>query len=378
MADTFLFRVHRSQILPALNAVFEAVDPRSNIPILQNVLLSPNADRLRLSGTNMTVEVETSCDLLESASGNPLTLSGKALLDIVKSLSEVAEIEFAFDDLRGQIRVKSGRSKFLLSTLRADQFPTIASLASGKSVTVDMPSLISAIARVKYALFDHKDRAYLSGIFIHPEEGENKIAVVAADGHNLAVVRFPCEADTTFPGAIIPIKAIDAIRRLFGETKASAQVKISDEMIQISCHDVRLTSKLIDAVYPDYDVAIPKNNTSRIVVDAKHLIDAVRRVCLVKKDDKRDTVKLVGSKGVLQVSMAATDGEEAVEEIAAEYNGPQIRIGFNGDYLKDALSSIKTTEVAISLLTESSPGLLTPTVGTDELYVVYPRVLAHD
>ncbi|MGV1801530.1 DNA polymerase III subunit beta [Agrobacterium vitis] len=378
MADTFLFRVHRSQILPALNAVFEAVDPRSNIPILQNVLLSPNADRLRLSGTDMTVEVETSCDLLESASSAPLTLSGKALLDIIKSLSEAAEIDFLFDELRNQVRIKSGRSRFLLATLEPGQFPTIAELAHGEPFQIDLPALISAIGRVQYAVFDHKDRAFLSGVYIHPEDGGDKITVVGCDGHNLAVVHFPCEPETDFPGAIMPIKTIKALRKLFGEMKAPAQIMVSEDMLQISCHDIRLTSKLIDGVYPNYPNVIPKDNVHQIIVDAKSLADAVRRVCLVKKDEKRDTVKLVGSKGLLQVSMTATDGEEAVEEIAAEYDGPSVRIGFNGDYLSDVLSSIKTTDVSIRLLTESKPGLMTPTVGTDELYVVFPRVLPHD
>jgi len=375
MAEILLFRVHRSQILPALNAVFEAIDPRSSMPILQNVLLSPGTDRLRLSGTDMTVEVQASCDLLEGASSAPLTLNGKALLDIVKSFSEAAEIDFAFDDAKSQIRIKSGRSRFALATLEPDQFPTIADHAEGEPFQVDLPALISAIGRVQYAIFDHKDRAFLSGAYIHPEDSGDKITVVGCDGHNLAVVRFPCEPGTDFPGAIMPIKTIKAVRKLFGEVKAPAEVRISDDMMQISCHDTCLTSKLIDGVYPNYPNVIPRDNVHQITVDAKNLADAVRRVCLVKKDEKRDTVKLVGSRGMLQVSMVATDGEEAQEEVAADYNGPDVRIGFNGDYLSDVMSSIKTTDVSIRLLDESKPGLFTPTVGTDELYVVYPRVI---
>ena len=372
MADQPFFRVHKSALQPALNAVFEAVDTRSTIPILENVLLCPKGNELLLRGTDLSVEVEAACELLDEGLQTPVTMSGEGLRQIVRNLPENAEITFSPGAFPDQIKIQSGRSRFTLRSLPEKDFPSIAEKVEGDPFDIEIGPLIDALGRVSYAIKDDETRFYLSGACIHPV-GEDGLAVVGCDGHNLAVVRLSVGQALVFRPIIVPLKMVKAARRLFGGSKGRASVTVADAMLRISCAGVTVISKLVDGQFPDYNRIIPSEGNSPVIAPVLTLKAAVSRVCIVANDLEKDTIRLQCESGELRISMKSTDGEEATEDMPVDYDGPPFEIGFNGKYMTHVLGSIGTQDVAIHVTDAGSPGLFRPTIDRDEHFVLMPR-----
>ena len=372
MANQPFFRVHRSAILPALDAVFEAVDTRATIPILGNVLLSPRNGELTLRGTDLAIEVETSCELLDEGMQRAITVAGANLRDIVRNVPENAEITFAAGAFPDQVSIQAGRSRFSLLTLPEADFPSIAGSVVGEVIQLEIAPLIDALMKVIYAIKEDKTRNYLSGAFLHPGAG-NRLSVVGTDGHNLAVVHLDAGRSVEFPAIIVPLKTVKSFKKLFGEGKGKADVTISDATIRISLGGVTAISKLVEGTFPGYERIIPARSNHKAVAPVATLRAAVSRVCLVANDLDRDTVRFQMEAGSLRVAMKTTAGENADEDVPVDYDGDAIDIGFNGTYLTKMLSSIGTQDVEMHFADATLPGLFRPTIDCDEHYVIMPR-----
>lgn len=371
MVDNIFFRVHRSALLPALDAVFEAVDQKSTIPILGNVLLRPRTGELTLRGTDLTIEVETSCDLLDEGQKLPITVSGTALREIVRNAPESAEISFAPGAFADQVLISAGKSKFSLLTLPERDFPSISDKIQGDGHLIDLPPLLNALAKVTYAIREDKTRPHLSGPFIHPDNG--KISVVGCDGHNLAVIKLSPEEVFTFPGAILPLKTVKSCSKIFTNAKGKGRITITDAMIRISCDGISLVSKLIDATFPNYAHIIPARQPEPVVSSVAVIKSATTRVCLVSTDLEKDSVFLDVEKNLIKVTMSTGTCETAEEEIAVSYSGEPVKIGFNGKYIRALLGSISTQDVELHIIDQESAALFRPTIDVDESYVLMPR-----
>lgn len=374
MADAF-FSVHRSQLLPALDAVAEAFDPRAQIPILANVLLRPDGDDLRLSATDLAVEIQTSCELLPGGSRQGLTLSGSDLRDIVRKLPETAEIEFSPGAFTGQVRIQAGRSRFLLLSLPEGDFPTLADKIKGVGFDIDLSPLTVAMGKVTYAVKNDDSRPFLSGVCIHPHKDGAGLAVVGCDGHNLAVTRVDAIELQPFQPVIVPLKAVKSVAKLFGEKKIKARLTVSDAMIRLQTDAVVFITKLIDGTYPDYTRIIPQSNEKRAVSPVDAFGSALSRVCLVADDLDKDTVRLRFDGNVMNLTLTTQEGKEAAEDIGAEYDDEKIEIGFNGKYLVNMLQSIPSKDVEIWMLDSASPAIFKPTIESDDLFLLMPRRL---
>ncbi|NLS02291.1 DNA polymerase III subunit beta [Rhizobium sp. P32RR-XVIII] len=372
MADVY-FRVHRSQLLPALDAVSEAVDTKATIPILGNVLLRPSGDDLHLSATDLAVEIQTSCELLAGGTGDALTLSGPDLRDIVRKLPETAEIEFAAGSFSGQVRIQAGRSRFLLLSLPEGDFPTLADKIKGVAFDIDLAPMMSAIGKVTYAAKQDESRPYLAGVFVHPHKDGRGLAVVGCDGHNLAIARVEAEEVQEFKPPIIPLKAVKSMAKLFGDRKVKARLTVSDVMLRVQTEGVVFITKLVDGTYPDYARIIPQSNARRAILPVDSFSSAISRVCLVSKDLGKDTVRLGFSGNALNMTLTTQEGEEAAEDIGAEYDDEKIEIGFNGKYLVNMLQSIPSKDVEVWMLDAGSPAIFKPTIESNELYLLMPK-----
>jgi DNA polymerase-3 subunit beta len=372
MAD-LLFRVHRSQLLPAVNAVSDAVDAKATIPILANILLRPVGDQLVVRGTDLNLEVEARCELLEDASGQAITLDGARLRDILRNLPESSEIDFLPGPIEGQIRVRAGRASFLIFSLPETDFPSIAKHVKGEPFNIEIKTLSQAFGKVLYAVEPSgSDRVYLTGICIHPYEDGNKIAIVATNGRCVAVVRVPTRTRAKFPSVILPVKAVNAIRKHIGDGKAEATVHVSDTLVQISAEGICIISNLVDGRYPDYMKVVPTDNNSvmRGTIDA--LAGAARRVSLVAKEKSKTGMVLTIENNKLHFEATSREGEEASDEIAVEYGGDRFVTGFNGDLFDKTLEAIATTDVDVFFGEPASPAIFKPTAALDEFFILMP------
>lgn len=374
MADLF-FRVHRSQILPALSAVLSAVDKGSKIPVLANVLLRPDNGQLTLRGTDLDIEIETTCDLLDECDGMPVTIKAKDLHDIVRNLPETAEIDVTTGKFHGQVQIKSGRSSFSIASLPETDFPSIASAVTGASFKMDMALFTQALGKVSYAALKvDTGRVYLTGIHVRPTAEGRKIDFVAADGRGMALVRIDTTTDAVFDGIILPLKTAAAIQKLFGEAKEPASVEIGRNMMRVECGGVSLFSRLIDGIFPpNYREVIPSNPEQEAITTVAALNAAVTRVSLVGTELDKDGIKVTLGDGQMRVELYSKDGESAVDHLPIEYDGEDgYTTGFNSKVLADTLSSIKTQDVRIRFGGTPPNVVFMPIADLDETFVISP------
>ncbi len=367
------FRVHRSQILPAVNAVSDAVEAKATIPILANILLRPAGDKMIVRGTDLSLEIEAECELLEDASGEAITLDGARLRDVLRNLPESVEIEFLPGAMPGQVRLRAGRASFLIFSLPEGDFPSIAQHVKGDPFKIEPKTFAQALGKVLYAV-EHasSDRVYLTGICLHPFEGGDKLAVVATNGRCVAVVRAPSKSRANFKSVILPVKAATAIRKHIGESKVEATIRVSESLLQVECDGVKIITNLVDGQYPDYMRLIPTDNTKVMRGTIDLLAAAARRVCLVTKDKTKEGMVLTMENNSLQLEATSREGEEANDEIGVEYGDDRFTIGFNGELFEKTLGTIVTSDVDIFFGDPASPAIFKPTASLDEFYILMP------
>ncbi|MBX4944606.1 DNA polymerase III subunit beta [Rhizobium binae] len=374
MAEPY-FRVHRSQLLPAIAAASEAVDHRAKIPVLANLLLKPQGETLLLRGTDLDIEIETVCDLLDEGSGMTISLKAADLRDIVKNLPENAEIEFRPSRHHGQVEIAAGRAKFSIASLPEADFPSIASAMSGSVFQVDMAQVCHALAKVAYAVLKVEvGRAYLSGIHMRPIEAGRKIDFVAADGRGMALVRIDTGGEVDFAGILLPLKTAGAIRKIFSEAREPAQIEIGPNMIRVTCSGTTLFSRLIDAIFPhNYMEIIPTDPERTAVTTVAALSAAVTRVSLVGTEVDKDSIYVTLGEGMMRVELSSKEGESAVDYVPIEYEGEDgYYTGFNRKTLADTLASLSTQDVRISFGGSQANVVFRPIADIDETFVISP------
>lgn len=368
----FHFRAHRSELLTALAAVTEAVPSKDTIPILENVLLQPDGERLLLRGTNLDIEVETRCELLEVGDSEGLTIAADEFYRIVKNMPESAEITLAPGKFPGQVAISGGRSRFNLHTLPATDFPSIGTERPPLAFVTQANQLADAIGKVSHAInTTMKDRTHLMGAFIEGLDN-GKLAVVATNGLKLAVSRHTPQALSKFEGQIVPTKTVQVFRKLLGQTKASCSAYINDRKIVIECEDITIVSKLVDGQFPDYARIIPKRDAVFLRANRDAISKAITRACVIAGDTTSEAIKFNVSDGAMQIELSTRDGQNAAETVDVEFDGPDHLRGFNGIYVNETLSSISTTSFRLHGTDPGAPGHFTPDGDADDDYIVMP------
>lgn len=374
MAD-FYFRVHRSELLPGLNAVLEAVDGKAKISILSNVLLRVEDGQLLMRGTNLDLEIEATCDVLEIGTGEPISVKGSDLRDIVRNLPETAEIEFRPGRYPGQVSVRAGRSSFSIFFLPANDFPSISSHVQGESFEIEMPALSDALKKVLFAVDrSATGRAFYEGVYINPIDDGNGLHVVGAEGRTIAVICIKTRTRADFKGVILPLKTVMSLRKLLGDSKQPAHLTISDQMIRIICSGITILSKLIDAIFPqNYQQIMAVGGERKLVADVAAVKASTARVLLVSTELRTDGVSISFEGGAMRLEMVNQQGENAIDFVPVDCEGAiDFSLGLNGVLMAGVLDSIETQDVNISISGPRAPALFRPSNDAAEYYVIAP------
>ncbi len=326
--------IDRSQLAHALAAVTRAIENRNTIPILANVLLAVEDGQLRLTGTDLDVEITTSLPVLDCQPGS-VTVPGKMLADIAKRATGDVTLE-----LDGRLTVASGRSRYKLEVLPAEDFP---SFSVGKFDTTLQLDLAALVAPCVHAISTDKARQFLHGVFFHSHVG--RLVAVATDGHRL-VRNYGDEGNTEY-GVILPSKLVAML------PKGVVKLSLSQTKVRIEAGGTVITSKLIEGAFPDHARLIPTGNTNILTVDRQQLIGALGRVSAIATDASR-AVKLE----VADV-LCLTIADKAQDEVEAELEGEPLTIGFNPKYLQDMLGAVDEKDVRFALADSMSPAVLT-------------------
>ena len=363
------FTIERASLLKTLSHVQSVVERRNTIPILSNVKIEAASGKITLNATDMDLDI---VDAAEANVAEPgaTTAPAHTLYDIVRKLPEGADVELSTEKGADKLILKSGRSRFQLSTLPTDEFPVMSGGDLPNSFKLGAGDLRALVDRTRFAISTEETRYYLNGIYLHVVDGV--LRAVATDGHRLAKVDIAAPAGSeAMPGVIVPRKTVGELRKLIEESGDDISVSLSDAKIQFAFDGAVMTSKLIDGTFPDYERVIPEGNDKDLTVDCKAFADAVDRVSAISSEKSR-AVKVKLSKGVIELSAQSPEHGSASEEIETDYAGGDLEIGFNSGYLLDIARQIESGTVQMSMADAASPTILRDTADEAALYVLMP------
>lgn len=367
------FVIEKAVLLKTLSHAQSIVEKRNTIPVLSNVRIEVTPDSIHFKATDMDTEITEITDAKIKEEG-ATTAPAHMLYDIVRKLTDGAEVELTFPDEKGQLSIASGRSKFSLPTIAVEDFPVIAGDELPIRFEMKNEDLKDVIDRTQFAASTEETRYYLNGLYIHAKtEGETKVLrVVATDGHRLACVESPLpQGAEKMSGVIVPRKTVAEIRKLLDDSNAqTVEISLSENKICFTLKDITLTSKLIDGTYPDYERVIPTNNNKVLELSVKDLSTAVDRVSVVAEATR--AIKLITNKNHLVITASSQTLGSALEDLEASYDSEALEIGYNFRYLLDILSEVKGDTVQITFSDGSSPSIVRDTADSSAIYVLMP------
>ena len=366
--------VERGAFLKALSHVQSVVERRNTIPILSNVMVEAAKGALKLTATDLDIEIVEAlpADVLRNGAA---TAPAHMLYDIVRKLPEGSQVQAELMTSEGgRLAVSAGSVRFELACLPKEDFPQMAAGALPHKFRLAADDLKRLIDKTRFAISTEETRFYLNGIYVHAaKEGKaHTLRAVATDGHRLA--RFELELPDgagEMPGVIVPRKTVNELRKLLDDADGAIDIALSDTKIQFAFNGVDLTSKLIDGTFPDYQRVIPSGNDKALSLESKEFGLAVDRVSTISMDKTR-AVKLQLGKDKVTLSVVNPESGTATEELGANYTASPIEIGFNAKYLLDITGQIEGKEVRFLLSDAGSPTIIEDTDDTRTLYVLMP------
>ena len=364
------FTIQREDFLKPLQQVIGVVERRQTLPVLGNVLVNASKKQIKLTATDLEVELQAQVTVPVTETGD-ITLPARKLLDICRTLPEEAQLDISVKKDRALVR--SGKSRFTLSTLPATEFPVIDKIKSAKRITLPQNKLHELIERTAFSMAQQDVRYYLNGLMLEPANGI--LRAVATDGHRLAMCEIEADTgDSTGEQVIVPRKGVQELHRLLEDNDEPVTVEVGSNHIRITTGELRFTSKLIDGRFPDYTRVIPKNADKQLLVNRDLLRQALTRTSILSNEKYRG-IRLDVSENNIKIQAHNPEQEEAIEEIDATYSEEDLVVGFNVTYILDVLNVLDSSEVAVSLSDANSSALINQP-GTDDCrYVVMPMRL---
>jgi DNA polymerase-3 subunit beta len=359
----------REDVLAPLQSVIGVVERRQTMPVLANVLLAAKDNRLSITGTDLEVELVATSGVSVQQAGD-ITVPGRKLLDIFKSLPEKASVTLATEGER--VSIRAGRSRFTLSSLPAAEFPLVEEINAQQTLSVPQGEFRRLIDKTHFSMAQQDVRYYLNGLLL--ETDGKVLRAVATDGHRLALceMELPGKAKTTHQ-VIIPRKGVLELQRILA-TDGNIELAVGTNHVRAQIGDIRFTSKLIDGRFPEYGRVIPASPPRKVEADRESLRQALQRTAILSNEKYRG-IRLTARPDLLTLQAHNPEQEEAEDQVEVSYKGEEVEIGFNVNYLLDALAAIEGDKVEIGL-TDSNSSCLIHAPGTAHTrYVVMPMRL---
>jgi DNA polymerase III subunit beta len=365
-----LFEGNRDVLLRPLQAVASIVERRHTLPILSNVFLEKKNSALLLLTTDLEIQIscQVPCDDAESTWS--ITVPARKLVDILRALPEASPI--ALKQEQGRLIMRSGKSRFALQTLPAEDFPKLPeAISETAELRVPQCALKRLFALVQYAMAQQDVRYYLNGLLLVIEGG--KLTAVATDGHRLALASMEVLGleEKERKELILPRKAVQELHRHLADDEEEAVLRFAGNRVLVAAGDLVIQTKVVDGRFPDYQRVIPSGYQKQFLIDRQQLQQAHTRVAILAGDKLRG-VRWILTENNLRIVCHNADQEEALEELEIEYRGEALDIGFNIGYLIDVLANVPGSVVCCEFGDASSSALITLPESADFKYVVMP------
>ncbi len=353
-----------------LQAANNVVERRQTLPILSNLLFQVEGSSVQVTATDM--EVELLCEFeTEPGTDGALALPARKIFDICRALP--AEAELSIEGSGAKTKIASGRSRFSLASMKADEFPSIGSFEVGLTFEIETETLTDLLESTHFAMAHQDVRYYLNGLLL--EMDNDRIRAVATDGHRLALTDKTIELSVDAPCQyILPRKGVLEISRLLNGAEDRVTVTIGDNHLRVATGKQSLTTKLVDGRFPDYERVIPRESETPILADRETLRAGLSRASILSNEKFRG-IRLILKKNLLTAVAHNPEQEEAEEEIEIDYAGDTIEVGFNVSYLLDVLGVMRSDTVRVDLIDGNSSCLMRSPSDESSRYVVMPMRL---
>ncbi|KLN98119.1 DNA polymerase III subunit beta [Moellerella wisconsensis] len=364
------FIIEREQLLKPLQQVSGPLGGRPTLPILGNLLLQVNQGSLLLTGTDLEMEMMARVPLTQEHQQGATTVPARKFFDIWRGLPDGAEISVELDEER--LLVRSGRSRFSLSTLPAADFPNLDDWQSEVEFSLPQSTLKRLIEATQFSMAHQDVRYYLNGMLFETEG--QILRTVSTDGHRLAVCSMEVGQELPAHSVIVPRKGVIELMRLLDGGDTPLQLQIGSNNIRAHVGDFIFTSKLVDGRFPDYRRVLPKNPDKTLEARCDILKQAFSRAAILSNEKFRG-VRLYFSENQLKITANNPEQEEAEEIVDVHYQGGEMEIGFNVSYILDVLNTLKCEEVTLFLTDAVSSVQIEDSASRSAVYVVMPMRL---
>lgn len=365
--------LEREDLLKPLQMVIGVVERKQTLPILSNILLDTKDNRISITGTDLEIElIGQSTIQNEVASPAKITLPGRKLVDICKALPDGAPVEL-FQE-KEKVILRSGRSRFTLSTLPAADFPSTEQQEGHVSFNTPQQTLKKLLQSTYFSMAQQDVRYYLNGLLLEITNGA--IRAVATDGHRLATTLVDANVKVDHRlQVIVPRKGILELMRLLDDSEDDVSVSISSNHIRIQHPHFCLTSKLVEGRFPDYERVIPKNGDKVFQINRDVLKQALQRSAILCNEKFRG-IRFELRNNLLRILANNPEQEAAEEELEIDYANEDLDIGFNVNYLIDILNTIRSEQVQFTFK-DGNSSILVEEAGkaSDSCFVVMPMRL---
>ena len=359
----------REDLLKPLAIVAGVVERRQTLPILSNILLRHDGKELVLTGTDL--EVEISARVAGAGSSGEVTVPARKLYDICKALPNEAVIDISLE--KEKVLIKSGKSRFRLLTMPASEFPAIETAQWETNINLSQKSLRWLLEKTMFCMAQQDVRYYLNGLLL--EARGKHLRGVATDGHRLSMADVDISHSIDKEKqVIVPRKGVQEMTRFLDDSDTEVQLQIGANHLRCTLKDITFTSKLIDGRFPDYNRVIPAAQEKKILLPRTLFRETLNRSAILSNEKYRG-VRFGLSNNLMTITAHNPEQEEAQEEVVITYAGEDLEIGFNVNYISDAVAALDSEQVEFCLNDPSSSCVLRTPGDTKHLYVVMPMRL---
>ena len=365
------FNVNQNDLQKSLGYCQGVIEKRSTLPILSNILLDAGKSKLKITATDLDLIFINEIKNVEILEEGRTTTTSSTMYDIIRKFSSGKKINF---NLSGENKVKleSEKSIFNLNCISAAEFPVTEENFSDNEFIIKSKQLLKLLNKCKFSVSNDETRHYLSGIYFHQSQIDDKIFLNAAatDSHRMSISKVQLNEKIIFEPIILPKKTTFQLVNLLEDYDGEVKISNIKSKIKFEMEDSILISKLIDGKFPNYIQVVPKNNKKRLQVDLKPFLNSVDRVASVSMD-KKDSVKFKLSKDKLDLSVNNSSSGDGNETLNVNFDH-ELDISFNSRYLIDIASQLDGDKIEIFLNETGSPALIKDPSDFDSIYVVMP------
>ena len=365
------FNVNQQDLQQALNYCQGVIEKRSTLPILSNILLDASDSKLTITATDLDLIFIHYLNNVEILEEGKTTTTSSIMYDIIRKFSSGNKINLFLKDV-SKLQVESEKSIFNLNCISEKEFPLTDENFNHNEFIIKSKQLLKLLNKCKFSVSNDETRHYLSGIYFHQTEVEDKnyLTAVATDSHRMSISKIRLDKKIDFDPIILPKKTIFQLCSLLDNYDGDVKVSNIKSKIKFELNNSVLISKLIDGKFPNYIQVIPKNNQKKLEIDLKLFLNSVDRVASVSLD-KKDGVKFNLSKDILDLSVNNTNSGDGKETLNVKFDN-DLEISFNSRYLIDVASQLNGERIEIFFNDSGSPALIKDPSDFDSIFVVMP------